>query len=165
MLCIWCGLIPAAWAFGWSLFLTVELNDDEIHPDDYDSAKLWRDFWSPVFSTFPPLLGAAYTFIFFGFVGVMSLKVKPTLFAVTTIQAVYGAIPVFLFYSGFVVFLWHRHKLKAQLHDEREAASTRFAALKTAAADESPEQAAAAAVGVDDHQVLATRLPLGSVPM
>ena len=170
MLCIWCGLVPAAWAFGWSLFLTVELSDDEIHPDDYASAKLWRDFWQPVFAIFPPLMGAAYTFTFFAFLGIMSLKVKPTLVAVTTIQAVYVCIATASFFGGFPWFYWRRGTLKQQLHEEREEASARLTAhkqLAAAAAAEAAggEQAAPCSQGDEDEMLSPPRLPLGATPL
>ena len=166
MLCIWCGLVPAAWAFGWSLFLTVELNNDEIHPDDYASAKLWRDFWSPVFAIFPPLMGAAYTFTFFAFLGIMSLKVKPTLTAVTTVQAVYVCIATACFFGGFPWFYWRRRTLKQQLHDEREEATARLSADKALAAAADAEASGRAEVaGYGDDAAMLARMPLGATPL
>jgi hypothetical protein len=131
VLCIWCGLIPSAWAFGWCLFLTVELSTDEIHPDDFDSARLWRDFWWPIFATFPPLLGTAYTFIFISFISIMSLKVDPTLTTVTAIQAVTGSVGLIIFCLGFPWFAWRRGTLKQQLHEEREAAQKQVEARRS----------------------------------
>jgi hypothetical protein len=112
-------MIPAAWAFGWSLFLQLDLTSNELHPDDYDSAQQWRAFWNPVFLFFPPLLGVAYTCIFFAFIGIMSLKVKPSLSKVTVLQAVAGFASLFVFYGAFPVFFIIRSRIRNRLDEQR----------------------------------------------